>query len=142
RLALLGGKKLTLPFSKTNAFFFMVGLGCLATVTSSVLDHARTNFENPWLWLPTTLGVFGTAVALSLGAIRIPRRSDLLIFVTAMLLLILVGLLGVALHILRNLAMENVIVIERFLRGAPFLAPMLFSDMGALGLVILLEPKE
>lgn len=142
RLALPGGRQLTLPFSKTNAFFFMVGLGCLATVMSSVLDHARTNFENPWLWLPTALGVFGTAVALSLGAIQMPRRSDLLIFVAAMLLLILVGLLGVALHILRNLAMENTFVIERFLRGAPFLAPMLFADMGALGLVILLEPKE
>jgi hypothetical protein len=46
------------------------------------------------------------------------------------------------LHIQRNLALENAIVVERFLRGAPFLAPMLFADMGALGLVILLDPKE
>jgi len=28
------------------------------------------------------------------------------------------------------------------MRGAPFLAPMLFANMGALGLVILLDPKE
>jgi len=142
RMVLPGGKKLELPFSKTNSFFIMVGLGCLATVMSSVLDHARTNFSNPWLWLPTTIGVFGTAVALLLGTIRTPRRSDLWVFVVAMLLLILVGILGVVLHILRNLAMDNAIVIERFLRGAPFLAPMLFSDMGALGLVILLDPTE
>jgi len=142
RLTLPGGKRLSLPFGKTNAFFFMVGLGTLATVISSVLDHARTNFENPWLWLPTTIGVFGTVVALVLGAIRIPRRSDLLTFVVAMLLLVLVGMTGVVLHILRNLGLENAIVLERFIRGAPFLAPMLFSDMGALGLVILLEPSE
>ena len=58
-----------------------------------------------------------------------------------MLLLVLVGMLGVVLHVLRNLGLENAIVIERFLRGAPFLAPMLFSDMGALGLVILLDPS-
>jgi hypothetical protein len=142
RLSLLAGKTLRLPYSKTNAFFFMVGLGSLATVISSVLDHARTNFENPWLWLPTGIGVFGTVVALSLGAISKPRRSDLLIFVAAMLLFVLLGMLGVALHILKNLALENAIIVERFLRGAPFLAPMLFSDMGALGLIILLDPNE
>jgi hypothetical protein len=142
RLTLLGGHKLQLPFSKTSAFFFMVGLGILATVISSVLDHARTNFENPWLWLPTAIGIFGTIVAVVLGALEHPRRSDLVTYVVAMLLLILVGLLGVLLHIQRNLATENAIVVERFIRGAPFLAPMLFADMGALGLVILLDPKE
>jgi hypothetical protein len=142
RLILLGGRKLSLPYSKTSAFFFMVGLGTLATVISSVLDHARTNFENPWLWLPTGIGVFGAVVALLLGTINTPRRSDLLTYVVAMLLLLLVGILGVGLHILRNLALENAIVVERFLRGAPFLAPMLFSDMGTLGLVILLDPAE
>lgn len=142
RLILLAGKRLSLPYSKTNAFFFMVGLGSLATVISSVLDHARTNFENPWLWLPTGIGVFGTVVALALGAINKPRRADLLTFVIAMLLMVLVGVFGVVLHILRNLALENAIVVERFLRGAPFLAPMLFSDMGTLGLIILLDPSE
>lgn len=141
-LTLLAGRKLSLPFSKTSAFFFMVGLGTLATVISSVLDHARTNFENPWLWLPTAIGIFGTVVAIALGIINYPRRSDLLTYVVAMLLLVMVGVLGVILHIQRNLAMENAIVVERFLRGAPFLAPMLFSDMGTLGLVILLDPQE
>ena len=67
-LTLFGGRKLSLPYSKTSAFFFMVGLGTLATVISSVLDHARTNFENPWLWLPTGIGIFGTVVALVLGS--------------------------------------------------------------------------
>jgi hypothetical protein len=141
-LTLLGGRSLHLPFSKTNAFFFMVGLGTLATVISSVLDHARTNFENPWLWLPTGVGIFATIVAVLLGVLDYPQRSDLITYVVAMVLLILVGLLGVLLHIQRNLAAENAIVVERFVRGAPFLAPMLFADMGALGLVILLDPKE
>lgn len=142
RLFLLGSKKITLPFSKTSFFFLMVALGILATVISSVLDHARTNFENPWLWLPTGIGVFATAVGVVLGSLDSPRRSDLVTFIAAMVLLVLVGMLGVVLHILRNLAMDNAIVVERFLRGAPFLAPMLFADMGALGLVILLDPSE
>jgi len=142
RMALPGGMHISLPFSKTNAFFFIVGLGCLATVMSSVLDHARTNFENPWLWLPTGIGIFATVVALAVGLVEKPRRADLLTYLAAMILLVLVGMLGVALHIVRNLALENAVVVERFLRGAPFLAPMLFADMGALGLVILLDPQE
>jgi hypothetical protein len=141
-LNLLAGRRLTLPFSKTNAFFLMVGLGILATVISSVLDHARTNFENPWLWLPTGIGVFGTVVTIIMGTLKSPRRSDLLTYLAAVLLLLLVGLVGVVLHILRNFGGDNAIVVERFIRGAPLLAPMLFSDMGALGLLILLDPKE
>ena len=27
---------------------------------SSTLDHARTGFTNPWLWIPLAAGVFGT----------------------------------------------------------------------------------
>jgi hypothetical protein len=141
-LNLLAGRKLTLPLNKTNAYYFMVGLGILATVISSVLDHARTNFENPWLWLPTGIGVFGTVVAVTLGMLKSPRRGDLLTYLSAMLLLLVVGIVGVILHILRDLGPDNAIVVERFIRGAPFLAPMLFSDMGALGLLILLDPKE
>jgi len=141
-LRLLRGRILRMPYAKTNAFFFMVALGTLATVISSVLDHARTNFENPWLWLPTGIGIFATVVAFILGALNSPRRVDLVTYIVAMLLLVLVGMLGVALHVLRNLALENAVVIERFIRGAPFLAPMLFADMGALGLVVLLNPTE
>jgi hypothetical protein len=142
RLDLLGGLKLRLPYSKTKAYIFMVGMGSLATVISSVLDHARTNFENPWLWLPTGVGVFGTVVAVSLGIIKEPRRGDLITYLGAMALMVLVGLLGSGLHINQNLTSQGTIVGERFLRGAPFLAPMLFSDMGALGVLALLDPTE
>jgi len=142
RLKLPAGRKVTLPLNKSTAFFFMVGLGILATVISSVLDHARTNFENPWLWLPTGIGVFATIVTILLGMLKSPHRGDLLTYLAAMLLLLAVGMVGVVLHILRNLGLDNTIVVERFIRGAPFLAPMLFSDMGALGLLVLLDPKE
>lgn len=72
----------------------------------------------------------------------IPSRGDLVTYEMAMSLLILVGVMGVLLHIQRNLVAENAVVVECFVRGAPFLAPMLISDMGALGLIILLDPKE
>jgi hypothetical protein len=120
----------------------MIAMGSLATVISSVLDHARTDFTNPWLWLPTSVGIFSVVVSSALGMVREPGRGDLIIYVTAMVLMILVGVIGIFLHINQNLIAEGTIVGERFLRGAPFLAPLLFSDMGMLGLVVLLNPVE
>jgi hypothetical protein len=142
RLLLVAGRRIHLPFSKTRAYFFWVGLGTLATVISSVLDHARTNFENPWLWVPTAIGVFGTVVAVTLGAIDRPTRADLTTYTATMLLLIVVGAAGALLHVNADLIAEGTIVPERFIRGAPFLAPLLFSNMGALGLIALLDPAE
>jgi hypothetical protein len=141
-LVLLAGRRVHLPYSKTRAYFFMIGLGTLATVISSVLDHARVRFENPWLWVPTAIGVFGTVVAVMLGTIDRPTRADLFTYVAAMLLLIVVGVVGVFLHVNANLVAQNTVVVERFIRGAPFLAPLLFSDMGMLGFIVLLDPVE
>jgi hypothetical protein len=139
-LRLWGSKRIRLPYSKTRAYFFMVGMGNLATVISSVMDHARTNFTNPWLWLATSVGIFGAVAAVMLGMLEKPRRSDLIVYAGAMVLMILTGFVGMLLHIQSDLAARNTIVIERFLRGAPPFAPMLFADMGAIGLIALLKP--
>lgn len=141
-LVLPAGRHLRLPYRKTRAYIFWVGLGILATVISSVLDHARTGFENPWLWVPTVAGVFGTAVAVTLAAIDQPSRADLTIYTVTMLLLILVGVAGSVLHVRDDLTSQGVFVAERFIRGAPFLAPLLFANMGALGLIAFLDPVE
>jgi hypothetical protein len=141
-LRLFGRQRLKMPYSKTRAFFFMVSMAALATVISSVLDHARTDFSNPWLWLPTGIGIFAVVVAALLGSSDQPSRSDLFVYTGAMLSMILVGVLGVILHIELNLTTQGVVVYERFLRGAPFLAPMLFSDIGTIGLLVLLDPRE
>jgi hypothetical protein len=141
-LVLFGKRRLHLPYSKTRAYFFMVSMGSLATVISSVLDHARVHFQNPWLWLPTTIGIFGTVAAFMMGALDRPQRSDLFTYSTAMALMIAVGVLGAILHVNTNLIDQGTIVGERFLRGAPILAPMLFANMGTLGLIVLLDPSE
>jgi hypothetical protein len=120
----------------------MVSLGTLATLISSVLDHGRAQYENPWLWLPIAAGVFGTVVAAGLGAIARPNKGDILVYAVSMILLILVGVIGFWLHIDFDLTSQSEIVIERFLRGAPFLAPLLFANMGLVGLITLLDPAE
>ena len=133
-------RRLRMPYSKTRAYLFWVSMGSLATVISSVLDHARTGFTNPWLWIPTAVGVFATVVALVLGALDNPSPTDLRVFLVSMLLMILVGLVGAGLHVELDLTTMNEFVVERFVRGAPVLAPLLFCNMGALGLIVLLGP--
>ncbi|MFN2189154.1 MAG: hypothetical protein ACK2T3_10345 [Candidatus Promineifilaceae bacterium] len=142
RLFLVGDRRLQLPLSKTRAFLFMVSLGTLATLISSVLDHGRAEFKNPWLWIPIAVGVFATVVAAGLGSLPQPSKADILIYLIAMALLIAVGAVGFWLHIKFDLTSRSEIVIERFLRGAPFLAPLLFANMGLVGVIALLDPSE
>jgi glucan phosphoethanolaminetransferase (alkaline phosphatase superfamily) len=141
-LLLLAGRKLRMPYSKTRAYFLLIGLGILATTLSSVLDHARTHFQNPWQWVPTAAGVFGTVVAVTMGALEKRRRFDLLTYVATMLLLMLVGAVGAVLHIESNLSVGGAIVVERFIRGAPLMAPLLFANMGLLGLLVLFDSSD
>ncbi len=133
---------LPLPLSKTRAYFFMFSLGTLVTTLSAVLDHARTGYENQWLWIPTVVGVFATLVGAAMGFIARPHRGDLVIYLIALVLLIVTGLLGAYFHVNDNLTSRGELVVERFIRGAPFLAPLLFANMGAFGLVILLDPRS
>ena len=132
-----------MPFSKTRAYLFLVSLGILAALLSSVLDHARTGWENPWLWLPVIVATLATAVSFLLAAVPRPLgQTDVVVYFTVMILLIVVGLIGALFHIQADLTTEMVIVPERFLRGAPFLAPLLFSNMGMIGVFALLSPTE
>jgi hypothetical protein len=140
-LHLWGNLHLKMPLSKTRAYFLITSLFMSVTLISSVLDHARTNFVNPWLWLPTMVGVFATLATFAMGFFENLKRSDVITFITAMGLMILVGMIGFVLHIERNLVHEGVIVGERFIRGAPFLAPLLFANMGSFGLLLLMDPK-
>jgi len=142
RLRLLGRRTIQLPYSKTRAYFLIVGLFGLVTVISSTFDHARSHFENPWVWIPLLAGIYGTVVAVTLGLIHRPTRADLTAFAGAMVLFILVGLVGFVLHTNTNLVNTGVVVVERFIRGSPLLGPLLYANVGMLGLLALLDPRE
>lgn len=141
-LRILGKYNIHLPYSKTRAYLLMVSLGILATLLSSVLDHARDEFRNPWVWIPMIAGVFGTVIPAVLAAIQKPTRVDVTVYIGTMLMLIVVGVVGAVLHVQTDLVSQQVIVVERFIRGAPFLAPLLFANMGMFGLIVLASPEE
>ena len=116
-------------------------MGTLAALVSSVLDHARAGFAGGWLWYAAAVGVFGTVVPVAFAAMDTPSRMDVAAYAAAMLLLIATGVAGSILHVRADLVFEYTVVIERFLRGAPPLAPLLFSNMGMLGLLALLDAE-
>jgi hypothetical protein len=138
QLLLPGNVRLQLPYPKTNAYFYITATGVLIALVSSVLDHAGTGFADPWLWLPTAGGTFGIVVATVLGMIAHPTRTDLWTYVGAMLVLIAIGVIGAVLHVRVDLGPAWQVVPERLIEGAPVMAPLLFSNMGVVGLVALL----
>lgn len=142
KLKLLGNRTIQMPYSKTRAYFFIVSIFILATLFSSVLDHARFRFDNPWVWLPVAVALFAATTSLFLGIIEKPNPGDIMVHTVAMLLLILVGLIGFVLHTQSSLTPSGAIIVERFLRGSPLLAPMLFANYGLMGLLVLLNPGE
>ena len=141
-LILLGQRRLRLPYSKTRAYFFIVALFALITVISSTLDHAQSGMRNPLTWLPLFAGVFAVSVSLVLGLLSKPSRSDLSIYTATMLMLIVVGVVGAFLHLNVDLVPNGTVVIERFLRGSPLMAPLLYANVGLIGLIVLLNPGE
>ena len=134
------GRRLQLPFSKTRLYFLLASLGILIADVSSVLDHSRTDFSNPWLWAATAVGTFGVVVALALAFIARPARTDLVTYTVAMVGLVVIGLLGAYLHIRTDLTARNVVVLERFIRLAPIAAPLSFANSALFGLLVLLDP--
>jgi hypothetical protein len=142
RLVLPGGVRLQLPYPKTNAYFYVTATGILIALVSSVFDHAASGFDDPWLWLPTVGGTFAAVVATALGTIERPTGTDLWTYVGAMVSLIVLGLVGAALHLRVNLGPTWQVVPERLLAGAPVMAPLLFSNMGVIGLVALLPERD
>ena len=142
RLRLFGERHVQMPYSKTRAYLLITAIFILATLISSVLDHARFRFDKVWVWLPVAAALFGFTTSLCLGILRRPNPGDIAAQACAMLLLILVGGLGFILHADSSLTASGLIVVERFLRGSPILAPLLFCNVGLMGLLALLDPRE
>jgi ABC-type amino acid transport system permease subunit len=89
------------------------------------------------------VGTFAAGVTLVMGFLERPSRSELWVYLIAQVLMLVIGPIGALLHLQTNLtAGGGQWVLERLLRGAPVLAPLLFSNMGLLGLLVLLDPAD
>lgn len=136
RLTLPGVITFNTPMPQTRQFLWLVAFGLYAATISAFLDHGRTSFENIFVWIPAVLGLFGSVTVTLMAVYPTHRKSDYFVFFWVMVLMILMGVLGLGLHVNYDLPEGTAgINIERFIRGAPIMAPMLFAIMGTFGIV-------
>jgi hypothetical protein len=86
--------------------------------------------------------VFTAITCYAIAVIHRPRWGDLVVYAAAMIAMIVTGLLGVWFHFQDNVTSRGVIVAERFIRGAPIMAPLLYANVGVFGMVVLLDPRS
>lgn len=139
KLTLPGVITFNTPLPQTRQFLWLVAFGLYAATLSSFLDHGRTSFENVFVWTPVILGLFGSITTTVMAVYERHTKSDYLTYFWVMILMILLGVLGLGLHINADLPEgASNIVLERFVRGAPVMAPMLFALIGAFGLITMI----
>lgn len=137
QLTLPGVLSFKAPLTQTTQLFWLVALGLAAATLSAFLDHGRTQFEDVFVWIPVFLGTFGSVLTLLMALYARRTRADYFIFFWTMVLMIWVGVMGLGLHFNADLpeGPDGGINAERLIRGAPIMAPLLFANMGALGII-------
>lgn len=126
---------------KTRDYMLLSSMGILIAAVSSVIDHLRSGFTNPWLWIPTVVSVFAAVVTFALALDKNRTRGELTTYTMAMLLMIVTGPLGLVLHLIHDLGVSNSIVVERLLRQAPVMAPMVLANYGLMGMLALMDEE-
>lgn len=130
------------PLPQTRQFFWLIAFGLYAATLSAFLDHARTGFGSVFVWIPIVLGVFGSLSTTLMALYTDHKKGDYFTFFWTMILMIVMGVLGMGLHINADLPEGSAgIQIERFIRGAPIMAPMLFAIMGSFGLIAMIDAE-
>lgn len=113
--------------------FFTLG-GFVGNLVFSLSDHAENGFFN-WLeWIPVVASALAIGFLASALLSRL-SRGFLVLCGAVLVLESAVGLWGFMLHAERNLAGPSVHLFNNLIYGAPPMAPLLFPNLAALGLI-------
>jgi hypothetical protein len=102
----------------------------------SVSDHAENGFFNPMEWVAVVASGIAVGFLVTPLLIHVSRRF-LALCAAVLLLESLVGVWGFILHAERNLRGPSVHPLANLVWGAPPMAPLLFPNMAALGMIAL-----
>ncbi len=120
----------------------LVALGFFVVGLTAGFDHAQTHFESVFTLFPLIAGFFGCIVTWlttnqinehsNINKISLPVAN---FYYAAMIMMIITGMTGFYLHLAADL--ENTVRFswERLLYHAPVLAPLLFAQLGTLGIL-------
>ena len=129
------------PISRDKHFLWLAGLGFAASTLTSIIDHAQYGYTFYKL-IAIIFGLFASSVVISLCFAKTWTKGDELVYFWTMLTAVVVGVLGFGFHLSADLAGTGALSLERILAFAPVLAPLLFSDLGLLGLLVVAQPKD
>ena len=129
------------PISRDRHFLWLVGLGFAASAVTSIIDHAQYGYTIYKL-IPIIYGLFSASVVIYLAIAKEWTKGDELVYFWTMIAAVIVGVLGFGFHLSADLAGTGALSLERILAFAPVLAPLLFSDLGMLGLLVVAEESK
>ncbi len=129
------------PISRDRHFLWLVGLGFASSALTSVIDHGQYGYTFYKL-IPIVYGLFSTGVVITLAVSKSWSRGDEVTYFWTMIAAVVVGLLGFAFHLSGDLGNTGQFSLERILVFAPILAPLLYCDLGILGLIVVGSEKK
>jgi hypothetical protein len=113
---------------------FLASGGFVGNFVLSLADHAQNGFFNPFEWIPVIVSALGLAFLLI--AVLRPKDRKLLRMTWAVVVLqIVTGVAGFALHVVANLRAEGTDLWQKFVFGAPAFAPLLFANLALLAAI-------
>jgi hypothetical protein len=102
----------------------------------SITDHAENGFFDPLEWIAVAASAIAVGFLITPLLIKVSRRF--LVLCAGMLVLqSIVGVWGFILHAARNLHGPSVHPLANLVWGAPPMAPLLFPNLAALGMIAL-----
>ncbi len=109
--------------------------GFVGNLGLSLLDHAQNGFFRSVEWISVVAAAFGASFLFVVWW----RPETIVVRATRVVLALeaCVGLLGFAFHIAADVHRPGPRLIDNLLFGAPAFAPLLFSDLAALGAIAL-----
>lgn len=122
----------------------LVGFAFLITALTAGLNHAQTNFANPYSLIPLAAGLPGFFICWLTSIHLVDHQGNqptinigiAQLYYAVMLIMIVVSIVGFYLHLAADLEATIVLIpIKRLLYHAPILAPLLFAQLGTLGIL-------
>jgi hypothetical protein len=129
------------PISRERHFLWLVGLGFAASALTSIIDHAQYGY-NAYKMIAIVFGLFASGVVISLALSKKWNAGDQTVYFWTMIAAVIVGIMGFGFHLSADLAGTGQISLERLLVFAPVMAPLLYSDLGFLGLIVVARQNK
>jgi hypothetical protein len=112
--------------------------GFVGNFVFSISDHAANGFFNPLEWMAVGASAIAVGFLVTPLLMRVSRQF-MVLCAGVLLFESLIGVLGFGLHAARNLRGPSVHLLANLVWGAPPIAPLLFPNLAALGMIALVQ---